>query len=156
MNYLYLAPALHRGRHILIQSSLLQTSKAATLFAHEENKPFHFIHCWHKLKGEPKWESICQGPSFRGLHGKSFGSSGGPTIGGQESDSGSAGLTGKRSLGCDSSKSERKKVASSSSTEYLSRLQDLTGKQIQRCCWGPSASEGPQKQDLTVFLEYNV
>jgi hypothetical protein len=25
-----------------------------------------------------------------------------------------------------------------------------------RCCWGPSASEGPQKQDLTVFLEYNV
>jgi hypothetical protein len=23
-------------------------------------------------------------------------------------------------------------------------------------CWGLSASEGPQKQDLTVFLEYNV
>jgi hypothetical protein len=23
-------------------------------------------------------------------------------------------------------------------------------------CWVPSASEGPQKQDLTVFLEYNV
>jgi hypothetical protein len=23
-------------------------------------------------------------------------------------------------------------------------------------CWGPSASEGPQKQNLTVFLEYNV
>jgi hypothetical protein len=23
-------------------------------------------------------------------------------------------------------------------------------------CWGPSASEGPQKQDLTVFLEYNM
>jgi hypothetical protein len=23
-------------------------------------------------------------------------------------------------------------------------------------CWGPSASEGPQKQDLIVFLEYNV
>jgi hypothetical protein len=27
---------------------------------------------------------------------------------------------------------------------------------IERLCWGPSASEGPQKQDLTVFLEYNV
>jgi hypothetical protein len=26
----------------------------------------------------------------------------------------------------------------------------------QSCCWGPSAYEGPQKQDLTVFLEYNV
>jgi hypothetical protein len=23
-------------------------------------------------------------------------------------------------------------------------------------CWGPSAYEGPQKQDLTIFLEYNV
>jgi hypothetical protein len=23
-------------------------------------------------------------------------------------------------------------------------------------CWGPSAYEGPQKQDLTVFLEFNV
>jgi hypothetical protein len=22
--------------------------------------------------------------------------------------------------------------------------------------WGPSASEGPQKHDLTMFLEYNV
>jgi hypothetical protein len=25
-----------------------------------------------------------------------------------------------------------------------------------RHCWGPSAYEGPQKQDLTVFLEFNV
>jgi hypothetical protein len=25
-----------------------------------------------------------------------------------------------------------------------------------RYCWGPSASEGPQKHDLTVFLECNV
>jgi hypothetical protein len=23
-------------------------------------------------------------------------------------------------------------------------------------CWGPSASEGPQKHDLTIPLEYNV
>jgi hypothetical protein len=64
------------------------------LFAHEENKPFHFMHCWHQLKGEPKWESICQGTSFRGLHGKSIGSSGTPSVGGHESDSGSTGLTG--------------------------------------------------------------
>jgi hypothetical protein len=26
----------------------------------------------------------------------------------------------------------------------------------EAACWGPSASEGPQKQDLTVSLEYNV
>jgi hypothetical protein len=133
MIYFYLPPSLQSGWHILIASLLLQTSKAATLFAHEENKPFHFIHCWHKLKGEPKWESICQGSSFRGSHGKSIGSSGGPTIAVEESDSGSAGLTGKRPLGHDSCKSERKKVTSSSSTQYLSRLQDLTEKQIQRC-----------------------
>jgi hypothetical protein len=23
-------------------------------------------------------------------------------------------------------------------------------------CWGPSASEGPKKRDLTMFLEYNT
>jgi hypothetical protein len=26
----------------------------------------------------------------------------------------------------------------------------------QARCWGPSASEGPQKHDLTMFLEYNI
>jgi hypothetical protein len=41
-------------------------------------------------------------------------------------------LTGKRPLGRDSSKSERKKAASTTSSEYLSRLQELTEKQLQR------------------------
>jgi hypothetical protein len=49
-----------------------------------------------------------------------------------ETDSGSAGLTGKRPRGRDYSKAERKKGASSSSPEYLSRLQEITEKQIQR------------------------
>jgi hypothetical protein len=110
----------------------LQTSKAATLFAHKENKPFHYMHCWHQLKGEPKWESICQGHSFQGLNAKSIGSSGTSSVEPHETDSGSAGLTGKRPRGRDYSKSERKKGASSSSTEYLSRLQEMTEKQIQR------------------------
>jgi hypothetical protein len=26
----------------------------------------------------------------------------------------------------------------------------------QNVCWGPSSSEGPQKHDLTMFLEYNT
>jgi hypothetical protein len=30
------------------------------------------------------------------------------------------------------------------------------GIKIDHDCWGPSASEGPQKHDLTMFLEYNV
>jgi hypothetical protein len=83
-------------------------------------------------EGEPKWESICQGHSFRGLNAKSIGSSGTPFVEPQETGSGSAGLTGKRPRGRDYSKSERKKGASSSSTEYLSRLQEMTEKQIQR------------------------
>jgi hypothetical protein len=33
---------------------------------------------------------------------------------------------------------------------------DVNGKLAPRYCWGPSAYEGPQKQDLTVFLEYDV
>jgi hypothetical protein len=34
--------------------------------------------------------------------------------------------------------------------------QTLEGDFGRSRCWGPSAYEGPQKQDLTVFLEYNV
>jgi hypothetical protein len=29
-------------------------------------------------------------------------------------------------------------------------------KRIKGRCWGPSASEGPKKHDLTMSLEYNV
>jgi hypothetical protein len=27
---------------------------------------------------------------------------------------------------------------------------------VEHVCWGPSAYEGPQKQDLTLFLEHNM
>jgi hypothetical protein len=27
---------------------------------------------------------------------------------------------------------------------------------VHGMCWGPSASEGPQKHDLTMFLEYDA
>jgi hypothetical protein len=52
-------------------------------------------------------------------------------------------LTGKRPLGRDSSKSERKKAASTTSSEYLSRLQELTEKQLQR-----SIEKGEKKDML--------
>jgi hypothetical protein len=32
----------------------------------------------------------------------------------------------------------------------------VTSHQLVSLCWGPSASEGPQKRDLTMFLEYNT
>jgi hypothetical protein len=41
-----------------------------------------------------------------------------------------------------------KKVRSDNRTEFKNT-------QVEEC-WGPSASEGPQKHDLTMFLEYNV
>jgi hypothetical protein len=111
------------------------------LFAHEENKPFQYMHCWHQLKGEPKWESICSGQSFRGLNANPIGSTGTPYAPATETDSASAGLTGKRPRGRDFSKSERNKPASSSSPEYLSRLQEITEKQIQR-----SIEKGAKKE----------
>jgi hypothetical protein len=100
------------------------------------------MHCWHQLKGETKWESICQGHSFRGLNAKSIGSFGTPSVDAHESYTGSAGLTGKRPRGRDYSKSERKKGASFSSPEYLSRLQEITEKQIQ---WSIEKSEKKEK-----------
>jgi hypothetical protein len=34
----------------------------------------------------------------------------------------------------------------------MAQLSDKGVQIIKENCWGPSASEGPQKQDLTVFL----
>jgi hypothetical protein len=59
-----------------------------------------------------------------------------------ETDSGSAGLSGKRPRGRDYSKADRKKAGSSSSPEYLSRLQEITEKQIQR-----SIQKGKKRKD---------
>jgi hypothetical protein len=36
------------------------------------------------------------------------------------------------------------------------RIPDFSKISSEGGCWGPSASEGPQKHDLTMFLEYNV
>ena len=99
------------------------------------------MHCWHQLKGEPKWESICSAQSFRGLNANPVGSTGTPSTPTTENDSSSAGLTGKRPRGRDFSKLERNKPASSSSPEYLSRLQEITEKQIQR-----SIEKGAKKE----------
>jgi hypothetical protein len=35
-------------------------------------------------------------------------------------------------------------------------LRECSQKIAHQYCWGPSASEGPQKHDLTMFLEYNT
>jgi hypothetical protein len=41
--------------------------------------------------------------------------------------------------------------------EIRQRILDGKDKDFQEdTCWGPSSSEGPQKHDLTMFLEYNT
>jgi hypothetical protein len=75
------------------------------------------------------------------LNANPIGSTGTPYAPATETDSASAGLTGKRPPGRDFSKSERNKAASSSSPEYLSRLQEITEKQIQR-----SIEKGAKKE----------
>jgi hypothetical protein len=39
-------------------------------------------------------------------------------------------------------------TAKSDATELVQRC--------KACCWRPSSFEGPQKHDLTMFLEYNT
>jgi hypothetical protein len=39
---------------------------------------------------------------------------------------------------------------------YGQKCDVYTDHKSLRYFWGPSAYEGPQKQDLTVFLDYNV
>jgi hypothetical protein len=45
---------------------------------------------------------------------------------------------------------------STSTIEHVSICTRCRGINVDAICWGPSASEGPQKHDLTMFLEYNV
>jgi hypothetical protein len=72
------------------------------------------------------------------LNANPIGSTGTPSVDANETDSASAGLTGKRPRGRDYSKSERNKAASSSSPEYLSCLQEITEKtnsEVHRKGW---------------------
>jgi hypothetical protein len=47
-------------------------------------------------------------------------------------------------------------VGTPSLSDMFTKAKQKLGYHEDDDCWGPSASEGPQKQDLTVFLEYNV
>jgi hypothetical protein len=36
------------------------------------------------------------------------------------------------------------------------KMPNLIPHEVVELCWGPSASEGPQKYDLIMFLEYDT
>jgi hypothetical protein len=40
--------------------------------------------------------------------------------------------------------------------DHVLGLTNVCFEKDRPCCWGPSASEGPQKYDLTMFLEYDT
>eukprot|EP00267_Zea_mays_P041815 XP_020393744.1 uncharacterized protein LOC109939811 [Zea mays] len=104
-----------------------KTSKAATLYATSQKKPFHFMHYWTRLKNEPKWDAMVHGSPWRGNAGREPVRSLTPTGSVNEVQCDEGGSKGKRPLGRDSTKASRKKSMSSSSqsTDYLSRLHDI-------------------------------
>jgi hypothetical protein len=97
------------------------------LYATTQKKPFHFMHCWTRLKNEPKWDAMVHGSPWRGNAGTEPVRSLTPTGSVNEVHSDEGGSKGKRPLGRDSTKASRKKSMSSSShsTDYLSRIHDI-------------------------------
>nr|XP_034599726.1 uncharacterized protein LOC117860492 [Setaria viridis] len=110
-----------------------KTTHAAANFAGILKHNFSYMHCWEIMKDEPKW----QNPKPRGF-GKSTGGDGFGEDSSHEPDTNDLGddnssLTGsarRRPMGRDSAKAARKKANSSagstSSSEYASRMQDLS------------------------------
>jgi hypothetical protein len=50
-----------------------------------------------------------------------------------------------------------KKTVNPALSEFYEAMERTNVEKIaHETCWGPSASEGPQKHDLMMFLEYNV
>jgi hypothetical protein len=45
---------------------------------------------------------------------------------------------------------------STSTVDHVSICMRCRDINVDVICWGPSSSEGPQKHDLTMFLEYNT
>jgi len=104
-----------------------KTTRAASNFAGVMEHNFAFLHCWEIMKDEPKW----QDPKVRSF-GKSGGRDGAINLGGDNSSP--SGSAEKRPPGRDTSKVAKKKAKSSagsaSSTEYASKMQDLSLQKI--------------------------
>lgn len=113
------------------------------------------MHCWNILKNEPKWESIVQGNSFRGLYAGGQDASLGPSFTVEEMDNASPGLSGKMPPGKDSSKSERKRhaCATSEANEYLSGLHELIVEKLRHIKQKEEKREVQHEKDRTIKLK---
>uniref|UniRef100_K3ZM75 No apical meristem-associated C-terminal domain-containing protein n=1 Tax=Setaria italica TaxID=4555 RepID=K3ZM75_SETIT len=113
------------------------TTHAAANFAGILKHNFAYMHCWEIMKDEPKW----QDPKPRGF-GKSTGGDGFGEDSSHEPDtndlgddnSSPTGSARRRPMGRDSAKAAKKKAnsfaGSTSSSEYASRMQDLSLQKI--------------------------
>jgi len=107
---------------------MFQTTMAAATYAGVENTNFPYMHCWEFLKDEPKWQDL------RPSKGKPVAQEatadnltpGVIPIDVEREDS-ARGPAAKRPIGRDAAKSKGKKSCStSSSSEYASRMEDLS------------------------------
>jgi hypothetical protein len=108
------------------------------------------MHCWTRLKNEPKWDAMVHGSPWRGTAGTEPARSLTPTGSVNEVEYDEGGSRGKRPLGRDSAKASRKKSMSSSSqsTDYLSRIHDM---QVAR--FKQSEEKSDQKQQNIEFMK---
>jgi hypothetical protein len=108
------------------------------------------MHCWTRLKNEPKWDAMVHGTPWRGNAGMEPVGSRTPSGSVNDLEDEEGRSKGKRPLGRDSTKASRKKAMSSSSqsTDYLSRIHDI---QIARLKQSEEKSE--IKQHNIEFLK---
>ena len=112
---------------------MLQTTLAASNFASIWKHNFAFMHCWHIMKHEPKW----QDPKHRTFEKSGAASGGGDndaTINLDEDNGNPGGAAEERPPGRDWSKVSKKKAnsdaGSASSSEWSARMEDLTLQRI--------------------------
>jgi len=108
-----------------------KTTHAASIFAGVLKHNFGYLHCWEIMKDEPKWQDRKARAFAKSAGGDGFGED---TINLVNDNSSPTGSAEKRPMGRDSSKAAKKKANSSagsaSSSEYASRMQDLSSQKI--------------------------
>jgi hypothetical protein len=109
----------------------MQVSLAASAFGEGEGYPFAFMHCWDIMKDEPKWQPTKHNTAAQHISSPVPVDPFAPLAGSFVRDGSSSATTsnGKRPLGRDATKAERKKIASCSSSsadaEFAANLHEL-------------------------------
>ncbi|CAL5075931.1 unnamed protein product [Urochloa decumbens] len=101
---------------------------AAADFAAIEKHNFTLMHCWRILKDEPKWMEL----KSKMDNPQNSSSSAQPlNLNLYPDDPSPASSTGKRPMGRDAAKAAKKKATSSGSSEYASKLHELSVQKIE-------------------------